>query len=201
MSCQSSIARPNQDALLHVLQRCDWQLFCTLTFRGIAPNVGPAKAAFFAWLRTIARDSREPVDWREISAVLRYEYGGLGGRPHLHALFTGLPSSWVTRGGRMRLVQGWSGLRIDKDFFPTGKVSFERTKFELGYGFAEVQPFDAQLPGVKYIFKPQMAYEFSRFSDRAQSLEFRSIFFTEALTRRLAKMPPTELAVSQGDDS
>lgn len=32
-----------------------------------------------------------------------------------------------------------------------------------------------------HIFKAQQAYEFSRFTDRAQTLDFRTIFFTEAL--------------------
>lgn len=187
-ACQS-LSR-GEDGLLHVLRRVDWQLFCTLTFRGVAPTVGPAKGAFFAWLRTMSRSNKRAfIDWRDIQAVVRYELGGIGGRPHLHILFAGLPHDWLCRSGRLRMAQHWSGIRIDKDFFPTGKVGFARTKEELGYGIAEVLAFDSSLDGVAYIFKPGIAYEFSRFTDRAQTLlDFRSIFFTEALTDRLAML-------------
>ncbi len=45
-------------------------------------------------------------------------------------------------------------------------------------------------------FKAENLYTFSIFSEQKSAMDFRSLFFTEALTRRLANMPPEELAVS-----
>jgi len=95
--------------------REQWQLFCTLTFRGsMVPRPENRRKAVLGWLRSVAGLARVPFS--SLRWVLRDEAGEKFGRMHYHALIAGLPLHQVHSSFRFKLKHawrmGWSDIRL-----------------------------------------------------------------------------------------
>jgi hypothetical protein len=168
--------------------RLQWDIFGTLTFKGTAPAFSGALAAWFAWARTVDKLSQGRIKWRDLLALIRYEYGGLNGRPHLHVL---LADTGCNVGLLHFLSYTWSGLRVESQMQLDGTKKdvhhFDRSDRSLAYGFADFRAFEGD-SALAYLLKAQNSLEFSRFSSTSSAGDGgRCVYFTAALVKALAK--------------
>ena len=114
----------------HLLDRIEWQFFCTLTFKSLRANQAVWLKMYFALTRRQADDFG--IHFSKILWVLRYEVGEQTGRPHFHALIAGLPNTAVQTATCFSLMKGWE---------------------DLGGGQARVRVYNSALAGVEYVLK------------------------------------------------
>lgn len=90
---------------LRFLERVQWQVFVTLTFRGRVPCPDRRARWLRAWLSGVARRAQVPfcrLDW-----VVRDEAGEKFGRPHFHVLIGRIPSLLLSPALLFRLKADW----------------------------------------------------------------------------------------------
>jgi len=76
--------------IVYALGRMEWQMFLTLTFARIVPQV-QRRLYWFAFVRAVARVYN--LHFNRLVWLLRSEHGEMTGRFHYHALFRGIPVS------------------------------------------------------------------------------------------------------------
>lgn len=151
---------------LFSLSLCDWQLFCTFTFKQAMLAERVRLAMFFALARTLAGNSG--LHFKRLMWVLRKEHGEATGRFHFHALFAGLPPHW----------KNWVTCN-----------STEKLWVKFGGGHAVVSEYNPTLDGVDYILKRgdelvlSLAkrwagdyYELTKFGERSDLMLSESLF-------------------------
>ena len=131
----------------HVLNRCSWQFFATLTFKREV-SVAVQNKMMFAFLRETA--GKFGVHFHELLWVSRRERGETFGRLHLHLLIGGASPNWCNVGMCFQLMRSWEA---------------------IGGGMARVHLFNARLNAGEYLIKPDSfeggeAYESSKFDIR-----------------------------------
>lgn len=89
---------------IHLINKIDWQIFGTLTFKKERMPNGARTRMFFAQVRTLAKWYH--VFFPELLWVLRTEQGELTGRTHQHCLIGGLPKAAVSGGVRFQYSKG-----------------------------------------------------------------------------------------------
>jgi hypothetical protein len=115
---------------LFSLSLCDWQLFCTFTFKQPKLSERVRLAMFFALARTQAGNFG--LHFKRMMWVLRREHGEATGRYHFHALLAGLPPHVVHQGTCLATMKIWE---------------------RVGGGMARVTVYNPSLDGVDYILK------------------------------------------------
>ena len=127
------------------LNLVEWQLFLHLSFAALTPsfNNRKAKCEELFWKLAGVHD----LHLNDLAFVIRFENGELTGRPHCHAVLTGLPEKGIDRKSQFA-YQSWAK-----------KIM----------GNARINPFQRSLPGVAYLteglhhYDPGTAYEISKF--------------------------------------
>jgi len=76
---------------LRFLERIEWQVFVTLTFRGRVPRPCWRERLLRSWLSSVAKLAQVPFD--RLDWVVRDEMGERFQRPHFHVLIGRIPSS------------------------------------------------------------------------------------------------------------
>lgn len=114
----------------HLLENIGWQFFVTLTFKSLKVNEAVWLKMWFAMIREQADNFW--IHFSDVMWALRFEKGEMTGRPHFHALITGLPASAVN------VATCFSFMRIWENFKG---------------GQARVRVYDSTLDGVRYVLK------------------------------------------------
>lgn len=100
---------------IQALRLVRWNLFATFTFdsRTGHPSEIPSEAVqckmFFTAARGLAKISG--VHFHSLFWILRAERGEKNGRPHLHALFAGIPTRFVNERSCLALMSIWEHQR------------------------------------------------------------------------------------------
>lgn len=94
-----------ESALLHSLQRFEWQFFGSLTFRSAQL---PERLRLKMWFSLM----RETASWGHVSPnkliwALRMEHGEVGGRLHFHFLLGALPGQYHVRERAFAMMGCW----------------------------------------------------------------------------------------------
>ena len=115
---------------IHKLRLIDWQFFGTLTFKSERLPERVRLSAYFALMRTVAKQFR--VFFPHLLWCLRQEDGESTGRRHFHYLLAGLPRQVVKIATCFYQMSTWE---------------------QVGGGMARVHRFDPRLNGAGYILK------------------------------------------------
>lgn len=127
------------------LNLVEWQLFMHLSFAALTPSFNKRKAKCEELFWKLA--GVHGLHLHDLAFVIRFENGERTGRPHCHAVLTGLPERGVDHYS-LEAYRQW-GFKI--------------------CGNAHINPFQRSLPGVGYIteglshYDPGTAYEVSKF--------------------------------------
>lgn len=117
-----------------------WQLFCTLTFKGLRlanPSLKAGVTRVTMWFGLYRRFCRQfGIADSGLLWCMREEAGELGGRMHLHVLIGGVREQLINERTCFWLMHRWE---------------------ELGGGMARVRLFDSALPGVEYFLKTEIS--------------------------------------------
>jgi hypothetical protein len=140
---------------LHVLNKIEWQLFETLTFKSERLPERVRLALFFALLREFC--SQFGLKFPHLLWCLRQESGEVFGRRHFHCLIAGVRGALVNLTTCFWLMDKWE---------------------KLGGGMARVHVFDSGLNAGSYILKRNGfsgvdlgdSYESAKFSSKACEL-------------------------------
>lgn len=114
----------------YLLEDMGWQFFCGFSFKSLKASEAVWIKMYFAMLREQAGNFG--VHFTDLMWAFRHELGESTGRPHFHALITGLPNSGVTPATCFAWMKIWE---------------------KHGGGMARVRVYDPALPGVGYILK------------------------------------------------
>ena len=114
----------------HLLNRVEWDLFCTFTFKSLRLSDAVKVKMFFALMRQEAENLH--VHFKRLMWCLRSERGEVTARFHFHALIAGLPSWAVSEATCFSFMRMWEN---------------------LGGGMARVRVFNPLLAGVDYTLK------------------------------------------------
>lgn len=122
--------------LLHV-QRSEWQLFVTCTYKNSRTMGAKARyAMLFQWLRRLAAmdkgERKGGAALRGLTFIIREEFGEQNHRLHWHALISGLKPSLVRPTTCLFMMGYWEG---------------------IGGGMARVRVYNAALDGAEYTLK------------------------------------------------
>lgn len=135
---------------IHVLNRIDWQFFCTFTFKSERLPERVRIGLFFALLRQFG--TQFGVKFPFLLWCLRQESGEMTGRRHFHALIAGAQTSLRNPTTCFWLMDKWE---------------------KLGGGMARVHVFDSRLNAGSYILK-QSGLETNLGGDAHESAKFSS---------------------------
>lgn len=112
----------------HLLENVDWQFFCSFSFKSLKVSEAVWVKMYFAVIREQAANFG--VHFFDLMWGLRYELGEQTGRPHFHALITGMPTTAVSPATCFAWMRIWEA---------------------QGGGMARVRVYDPTLPGVDYV--------------------------------------------------
>lgn len=124
-------------SLLTHIQRSDWQIFATGTYKNSRTMGAKARyAMMFQWFRRLAAmdggERKGEAALRNLRFIIREEFGEQNSRLHWHALISGLKPSLVRPTTCLFMMGYWEG---------------------LGGGMARVRVFDAAQDGASYVIK------------------------------------------------
>lgn len=124
-------------SLLVHIQRSDWQLFVTCTYKNSRTMGSKARyAMMFQWLRRLSAmhggERRGDAALKNLKFIIREEFGEQNSRLHWHALISGLPASLVRPTTCLFMMGFWEG---------------------IGGGMARVRVYDAAQDGAAYTVK------------------------------------------------
>jgi hypothetical protein len=140
---------------VHVLNKVEWQLFATLTFKSERLPERVRLGLFFALLREFCSQFR--LKSPHLLWCLRQESGETFGRRHFHCLLAGAREALVNPATCFWLMDKWE---------------------KLGGGMARIHVFDSRLNAGSYILKRNGfnavdlgdAYESAKFASKACEL-------------------------------
>lgn len=125
----------------HLAER--WDLFLSLTFKSVRRFERAWRVNWFRLIRTAAKVWGVPFS--SLLWVVRVERGGIGGRPHLHAVLGCLPA-WVN--------VPYTGLILRQLWSPTKRLnSGELVLAENAVGWSDIRPYDRSLGAAVYTLK------------------------------------------------
>ncbi len=124
-------------SLLHHIQRSEWQFFVTCTYRNSRTMSEKVRRSMqFQWLRRLAAmhggEKSADAAFRDLTWILREEFGEVTNRLHWHALVSGMKSSLVRPTTCLFMMGYWEG---------------------IGGGMARIRVYDAGQDGASYVTK------------------------------------------------